>query len=82
MINPNYYPWGYDSDNGERGPLLPAPTPGETGPASRGSMAGDAGSGRARGSAAGGAEAARLSLAGAEEAKLVEGEVNGEGSLS
>lgn len=35
MINPNYYPWGYDSDNGERGaapgPLLLAPKPGQNG---------------------------------------------------
>lgn len=43
---------------------------------------GDTGTRRARGSAGGGAEAARLSLAGKEEAKLAEGEVNGRGSLS
>lgn len=36
MINPNYYPWGYDSDNGE-----PAPPPGTE----RGSLPEGAGGG-------------------------------------
>lgn len=84
MINPNYYPWGYDSDNGERGaapgPLLPAPAPGRTGPRFPSERGGGAGS-RARGSAGAAAEAAWLSLAGAEKAKLVAEIVSGRGSL-
>lgn len=39
MINPNYYPWGYDGDNGES-PARCSRHPGERGPASRGSAAG------------------------------------------